>query len=196
MMHQNYIKCVMQYYNKHEKSYDLLADIAISMAKGDLIENYIYSDQNWDMQEVHGFFSCVNPSFKLTHAKLCITADELRPLMEFPADLNKTSIKRINKKNIVNSNNCLKNFEINDFICIDKLIKKLIDDDKIEECVQLFDGYNAKVENIESILKIDKINETKSVLQTHVRKKFSQLLGSNKTQKTYARSKTKTKKSK
>jgi hypothetical protein len=60
------------------------------------------------------------------------------------------------------------------------LIRKLLSEDKINECVNIFKGYKANVENIESILKIDKINETKTILPSIVRKKLVQLLGSKK----------------
>lgn len=184
MIHQNYIKCINDFYNKKEKSYELANDIALSIAKGDLIENYIYNDQNWDMQEVHGFFACVKPSFRLSSEKMNVTEGVIRSVIKFPDDFNKVSITRINKKNIVNSTNCLKNFEINDFIYANKLIKLLIEQDHISECADLFSGYGATVEVIESVLKIDKINETKTALQSVIKKKFNQILGTNKKKKT------------
>jgi len=179
MMHQNYIDYITPYAKK-DSSFELVTNIAKSIAKGDVIENYIYSDQNWDMQEVHGFFTCVAPSFKLSDQKYGVVEERVRRIVKFPHDLNRTSIKKINKKNVVNSNNCLKNFEIGDFICANKLIKQMIADDRIGECAGLFKDYGAKVENIESILKIEKINETKTSLPTQVKKKFSQILGTNK----------------
>jgi hypothetical protein len=91
-------------------------------------------------------------------------------------DLNRTSIRKINRRNVVNANACLKNFEIKDFIFANELIRNLIADGKYEECAELFNGYNATVENIESILKIDKINEAKSILPTTVKKKLAKLL--------------------
>jgi hypothetical protein len=182
MMDQNYIKC-LNTWGTSGKHYELASDIALSIAQGDLIENYIYSDQNWDMQDVHGFFTCVNPSFMMSNAKLNTCEEEVRAQMDFPLDLNKTSIKKINNKNVTNSRGCLKNFEISDFIYANKLIKKLIDDERADECATILKGYGAKVENVESMLKIDKINETKTTLASSVKKKFTQILGSNKPNK-------------
>jgi DNA polymerase III delta prime subunit len=176
MIHQNYIKCINLFNKKHHQNFSLCNDIAMSIATGDLIENYIYSDQNWDMQEVHGFFTCVFPSFKFYNEHMNITEGNIKENINFPYDLNRTSIKKINKKNIINSTECLKNFEINDFIYANKLIKNLISDDKVELCASLFNDYGATMANIESILKIDKINETKITLQTNIKKKFTQIL--------------------
>lgn len=180
VIHQNYIKTIVHSGFQGNKKFGVVNSISKSIAFGDLVENYIYSDQNWDMQEVHGFLTCAEPAFKLNAEKLNIAEHNLMYLLDFPFDLNRTSIKKINKRNIINSNTCLKNFEIKDFIFANRLIRQLITKNKIDECATLFKGYNAKVENIESILKIDKINETKTVLPTIVRKRLVQILGSKK----------------
>ena len=62
---------------------------------GDNVETSIYTDQNWYLQEIHGFFTCVKPS------KLCneFNYNILGNLINFSSDLNKTSLKNINKKN-------------------------------------------------------------------------------------------------
>ena len=180
VMHQNYIKTIVQNHFQGNKKFKLINDISRSIAFGDLVENYIYSDQNWDMQEVHGFLTCSEPAFKIFSEKINANEEYLRRSFDFPFDLNRTSIKKINKKNIINSNTCLKNLEIKDFIFANRLIRQLIADEKVDECAALFEGYGAKVENIESILKIDKINETKTVLPTQVKKRLLQILGSKK----------------
>jgi hypothetical protein len=71
---------------------------------------------------------------------------------------------------------CLKNLEIKDFIYANRLIRNLLDNNKLDACAKIFEGYNAKVENIESILKIDKINETKTIIPTQTKKKLAVLL--------------------
>jgi len=180
VMHQNYIKCINNFHPNGGKSFKIVNDISKSMAYGDIIEDYIYSDQNWDMKEVHGFLTCIYTSYKLHVNKLNVHPEYLKQSLEFPYDLNRTSIKQINKRNVTNSNGCLKNMEIKDFIFANRLIRQLIADHKIEECADLFSKYGAKVENIESILKIDKINETKTVIPTQIKKKLTQLLAKQK----------------
>lgn len=177
VIEQNYITCLSKYNSNPEKLFDFIDDIANSIAFGDMIENYIYSDQNWDMKEVHAFLSCAYPSYKLSGKKLNIGEEYLRRALKFPYDFNRTSIKKINKKNVINSNNCLTNFEIDDFMYANKLIKHLIEKNRLEECIDLFDGYGASYENLDSILKIDKITE-KSTVPTAIKRRLTELLAS------------------
>lgn len=179
VMHQNYIKCLSKYRPDNKQTITLASDISSSIAMGDVIENYIYSDQNWDMQEVHGFMSCVYPSYKMSNEKINSNVEMLAKYLDFPVDLNRTSIKRINYKNVANSNACLKNLDVTDFIMLNKLIRKLLAENKIEECVELFRNYNIGIDGFESVLKIDKINDTKTILPTQTRKKIIQLLDDN-----------------
>lgn len=183
VIHQNFIKAIINSRCNKSKKFTIVSDIAKSISFGDLVENYIYSDQNWDMQEVHGFMTCVEPAFKINREKINVDEQLLTNSLDFPCDLNRTSIKKINKRNIINSNVCLKNFGIKDFIFANRLIRQLLDDEKIQECVDLFAGYGAKVENVESILKIDKINEPKTILNSTIKKKLVQSLGTKKTKK-------------
>ena len=179
MFHQNYTKFISKY-SKKENSHDILATIANSFAKGDLIENYIYGDQNWDMQEIHGYYTCVNPSFILSNENIGVNETITRQILDFPYDFNRTSIKNINKKNIINSNFKMLNFKIKDFICLNQLIKNMIDSDKISNCARMFKSYNVSIETIESILKIDKMIDSKIIMQSFIKKKFLQILGTNK----------------
>ena len=178
VLHQNYINCIILYDHSKTDKIDLVNDLAKSIAIGDLIENYIYSDQNWDLQEVHGFLTCVKPSFYLSNENLNTNPDLLGTAVNlgFPIDLNRTSIKCINHRNIVNSNVCLKTFEIKDFMYANRLVRKLIEDDKMTECSELFNDYKMSVGNIESVLKIDKINQSKTTLASQTKKKLTNLL--------------------
>jgi hypothetical protein len=180
LLHQNYTKYLCKY-SKNDDMYDLVSDISLSFAKGDIIENYIYGEQIWDMQEIHGFYTCVVPSYKLHNEKLGVSEDIIKQILDFPYDFNRTSIKNINKKNINNSKLKLTNFEIKDFICLNNFVKKMIEDEKIKECAAYFSPYKVTIESIESILKIDKMFDSKTIMQTHIKKQFVQYLGSNKT---------------
>lgn len=176
VMQQNCIKCIAQYNENGDHAFKLANKIATSIAFGDVVENHIYSDQNWDMQEVHGFLTCVSPAFNMFNEKMDISGESLKYSLSFPMDLNRTSIRKINKKNVINSNNCLKNLEIKDFIFLNKLVKKLITNNKLKECTNLFKKYNMTVENLESVLKIDKINEAKTILPSQTKKILSKYL--------------------
>lgn len=115
----------------------------------------------------------------MSNEKINSNVEMLAKYLDFPVDLNRTSIKRINYKNVANSNACLKNLDVTDFIMLNKLIRKLLAENKIEECVELFRNYNIGIDGFESVLKIDKINDTKTILPTQTRKKIIQLLDDN-----------------
>ena len=173
MIHQNYLKNILENCPNQKDQFVVSKHISKALSTGDVIENYIYGDQNWDMQIIHGYYTCVIPSFYLNK---CIKSDPTKIRLKFTTDLNKTSIKKINKKNINNTNKCFTNMNIFDYIYINKLIKNLINNGKIEECVKLLKDYNIKLEHIESLLKIDKIKNIKTSLTSKQKKEFQKYL--------------------
>jgi hypothetical protein len=176
MIHQNYPKCLTEYKNNEPDVLSLATKLSESISTGDIIENNIYSDQNWDMQDVHCFYTCINPAYNLTNAKINANPEYLKLHLDFPNDLNRTSIKKINKRNVINANVYLKNMDIRDFMNANTLTKKLIDDKKIEECASIYKNYDAKAETITSVLKIDKINADKNQQPTNIKKLFNKFL--------------------
>ena len=182
MIHQYYPQCVAWNHKGLSHQYQLATQISDSLSWGDIIENLIYGDQNWNMQEIHGFYTCVNTSYQLSNGQ---NKDIRKCSLKFAEDLNKTSIKKINKKNITNANKCFGNMDIMDYIYINKIIQKLIRVGDIKGCVDLLSGYNAKLEHIESLLKIDKIKtktedngkSNKLTLSSKQKKEFTTYLG-------------------
>lgn len=105
MIHENYHKFI-----KEEMYYKVLDNLS----RGDILENYIYGEQNWDLLEIHGLISCAIPSYyinkysnnkksvfsqKIINGNIINTTDLI-----FAADLNRTSVKKMNKKNINKTN--------------------------------------------------------------------------------------------
>ena len=176
MIHQNYAKSIVANYKNSEDQHILARKISESLSIGDVIENHIYGDQNWEMQETHGFYTCVAPSYHLCADINKNKAEPVKIKLDFAIDLNKTSIKRINKKNIINTDRCFKNMNINDYIYINKIIRKLIVENKISECYELLKDYNIKLEHIESLLKIDKIKDSKTSLTSKQKNEFIKLI--------------------
>lgn len=168
MVHQNYIRGVMNNCESDEDKYDLIQKISDSLSTGDVIENFIYGEQNWNMQEIHGFYTCAAPSYYLSEK---ITKKKGNAV-DFANDLNRTSIKKINKKNITNTNKCFCNMNIYDYIYINKIIRKLIVRNNIKECAQLMKQYNIELEHIETLLKIDKVKYIKLNLNSKQKNEF------------------------
>jgi DNA polymerase III delta prime subunit len=175
MIHQNYIKSILAVADENSlETYEQIYNLSELLSKGDVVENYIYGDQNWDMCEVHGFYTCVITSFLLSNINP--STDSIK--LDFPMDLNRTSIQKINKKNILNANKCLNTMNIQDYIYINQIIRSLLNNGKNNECIRLFDGYNIKMEHIESLLKVDKIQSSKTNLAPKQKKELMNYLDS------------------
>jgi hypothetical protein len=165
MMHQYYPQCLVRNHTNNNRISDLAIEISDSLSWGDIVENFIHGDQNWNMKEIHGFYTCVNTSFNICNG---MKKEKNRFLVKYPSDLNKASIKQINKKNINNANKCFSNMNIIDYIYMNTIIERLIRKNDIDACIKLLKGYNIKLEHIESLMKIDKIKLKKKSNKTKV----------------------------
>ncbi|ARF09868.1 replication factor C large subunit [Indivirus ILV1] len=177
MIQQNYISSILENNKQEKKKQNITTKISDLLSTGDVIENYIYGDQNWEMEDIHGFYTCAATSYYLAES---FGKTPIKPKLLFATDLNKTSIKRINKKNIINVDKCFTNMNIDDYLYLSKLVKHFISNNDITECVKLLNKFNIKLEHIESLLKIDKIENIKSSLTAKQKTEFSNQLNSKK----------------
>ena len=172
MVQQNYLQCITSKTNDKDLQYETAKTISRHLSDGDIVENYIYGDQNWDIIEVHGFYTCVAPSYTLSKS---FPKDRYLNL-SFPADLNKMSISRINKRNIINANKAFKSKNLNDYIYINMIIRYLTSENRIKECIDLMKDYGISINSIESLMKIDKIKVSKTNLTTKQKKEMTMYL--------------------
>ena len=157
MMQENYKKKIL-YKSNNEITHSLnsLINISESLSYGDNIETYIYTDQNWYLQNIHGYYTCYIPSY------ICSISGsnniELNNI-KFSRDLNKTSLKNINKKNINNISKLLGEKSIKEILLISYLFNHLIQTDQISVIINILEFYskNISIKDIELCLKIDKI---------------------------------------
>lgn len=163
MIQQNYINYFDDSYEKIDK-FNIIAD---SISKGDVIENYIYEDQNWDLKDIHGYYACVLPTYYINKFN-----KYKKHKLDFPVDLNRTSIKRINNRNIKNANKYFNNMNIYDYLYLNNLLKILIENNCIEEYIKIMKKYNINGEGLESVIKIDKIQRTKINIPNTIKKIF------------------------
>jgi len=120
MIHENYHE-----YIKEDKYFKIL-DI---LSRGDVLENYIHGEQNWDLLEIHGYISCAIPSYYINKYK----NNKKNKNLIFAIDLNRTSVKKMNFKNInktnerLNKNNKnIRNKSIEEFIYMIEIMNKNI----------------------------------------------------------------------
>ena len=174
MIQQNYINIINKTNIKNVKKIRIAKEISEILMKGDIIENYIYGNHNWNLQNMHGLLSCTIPSYTMTNILKKEGMGYKYNELSFPLDLNRTSIKKINfTKNIVNSHKYFKRMEIDDFIYLNKIIKGLFITRNIEECNKLFNKYKCDISVIESVLKIDKIKGSKYIIPNDIKKKIN-----------------------
>jgi len=169
MIHQNYITGLNKYNDDNKIKNFIGKNISEALSKSDVIDNYIYANQNWAINDIHGIYSCLLPSYLLN-------IDNIKDKdysLSFPSDFNKTSIKRINSKNISKVSEYLHNMNIKDYVYINQLIRTLLENNKIDRCVNLFNGMGITFDNIEKILKVDKIKENKLNINTKQKKEFT-----------------------
>jgi len=126
MIHENYHEFINE--DKYYKILDILS-------RGDVLENYIHGEQNWDLLEIHGYISCVIPSYYINKYK----NNKKNRKLEFAIDLNRTSVKKMNFKNInktnerINKNNKnIRNKSIEEFIYMIEIMDKNITEINID----------------------------------------------------------------
>lgn len=173
MIHENYLKKFL--INKNKNTWDdninNVVKIADSLSHGDNIETSIYTDQNWYLQNIHGFYTCLNTSYWINkdNPNKIETND-----IKFSSDLNKTSLKNINRKNIINLSKIIDNKSTNEILMLNKICNHLIQTNQSDELIKILNGYNKEIsiKEIELCLKIDKTTDF-SVLGSKEKKKIT-----------------------
>ncbi len=156
MIHENYPKKVLNKSKlKVEEVLNQMNEICDSISIGDNIETSIYTDQNWFLQKIHCFFSCVNTNHWMNYSQ---TKDIKLADIKFSSDLNKTSLKNINKKNINNLTKLLPNKSLEEILYINKICNNLVSNNRVEEIINILKEYNPNfsIKDIELCIKIDK----------------------------------------
>ena len=160
MIHENYLKKIL---NKTKNSWESIihniVKVSDSLSRGDNIETSIYTDQNWYLQNIHGFYTCLNTSYHINKNKknTKLNTDDIK----FSSDLNKTSLKNINRKNIINLSKIINNKSIYEILMLNKICNHMIIDNNESEIINILNGYNKDItiKEVELCLKIDKTTE-------------------------------------
>ena len=137
---------------------DNIVKISDSISIGDNIETSIYMEQNWYLHNIHSFFTCVQPSFIVSNMK----TDKLEYSdIKFSSDINKTSLKKINRKNIILLSKIIPNKSIQDLLIISRIANTLMKSGKMEDedkLISILRSYkpDLNIKEFELCLKIDK----------------------------------------
>jgi len=155
MIHENYLDKIFKSKSSNIDYIKTIVNVSDSISIGDNIETSIYTDQNWYLQNIHGFYTCINTSYWINNCndiKLSLSN------IKFSSDLNKTSLKNINRKNINNLNKIIFNKPIIEILLLNRICNYLIYYGKEEKLLNILNNYNKKItiKDIELCLKIDK----------------------------------------
>ena len=152
MLFENYPLAIENKILNPLEKINMISNVTNSLSIGDVIETNIYSDQNWYLQDTHGYFSCVKPSYDMIAENNKKFYD-----LNFSYDLNSVSIKNINRKNFMNIRNNLLNFNNNDILYLHKIYKYQIKNKKTDKLNKILTNYNKiTIKNLTSINNIDK----------------------------------------
>lgn len=178
IVHENYPLNIRGQYPKMsiDEHVNMLYSISKSISESDKVDGLIYSSQCWNLQSVHGFYSCVMPSYYINKPPGKLANKEN---YRYTQDYNKTSIKKINNKVIkkAQEHQCLKKVSIYDFLYMASILKTLLERKDYEVFADLMKPYKLKLKEIESIIKIDKIKKSKNTLTGKKRNTLKELLG-------------------
>ena len=134
-----------------------MKDVSNSISWGDVIETSIYTDQNWFLQEnIHAFYTTINTSYNLN--KYPKNKQE-KAKISFSSDLNKTSLKNINRKNISILKQNMPNKNLNDLIYMNNIISNYVINKQYDKVRSIKHAYELNIKDIEIILKLNKITE-------------------------------------
>ena len=99
------------------------SNILDAYSNGDLIETSIYTDQNWYLQNLHAFETCIYPNYLLEKRDDNMINEKD---LIFTNDLNKTSLKNINKKNIDEIKGLIPDISYNEILNLSLIITRII----------------------------------------------------------------------
>lgn len=178
MVHENYPLNIEEQYPKMslKDKIDIVYNISKSISESDKVDGLIYSNQCWSLQSVHGFYSCVVPSFQINTVPGKLSNKET---YRYTQDYNKTSIKKINNKVIkkAQENPFLKKVSIYDFLYISSIIATLLERKEIPRIIELIRPYGLTTyKEIESIIRIDKMKTSKNPIKNKQKNIFKELL--------------------
>lgn len=169
LIHENYMPNINEQFPKLTMSeqLDIMDKISRSTSYSDMVDGLIYSNQCWSLQPLHGFYSCVYPSYIANSLKGSL---KKYVKQEYTQDFNRTSIKKINNKAIkaARKNPQMKRYSVEDFMYISAILKELVKRKDFVEIARRMKIYGLKWKEIESIIKIDKIKNNRSDKQPSI----------------------------
>lgn len=153
MMLRNYMTFIHQY-GDSSNEIELATKIAESFSYSDFLEDDIRTYQNWSMYDLHGYYSCMIPSYLLSSIT---NKSSVNFSPQYITDFTKVSTEHINKKNILTISKYYRK-DIFEYMYMSKLLKQMILNNGIENLFTKMAVQGICVKTIRYLLKIDKIS--------------------------------------
>ena len=157
IMEESYSQKIIAYENANgtiEPIKDIILRLTKSFTYSNLIDTYIYNSQQWtNLKRIYGYFSCVLPSYLLSKIEV-----DYSPNVKFLSDMNKTSIQKINTKQIFNVYENFDIINIDYYIYIGNYIKSIIS--QCVDCKNKDNHYHLLIKKFNEFVKYYKINQS------------------------------------
>ena len=153
--------------NKKENINNLIEFVCDNLAKGDITENQIHCKQDYGLQQIQGYYSCVYTGKKISNTIKKGTKINIKNY-KYLSNYNNESIKNINKNNYKKALFDFKSMGIMDMLYAKEIIYHLISNNDHQKYEEVISGYNATPENILALIKVDKVDKTKSIIPSTI----------------------------
>ena len=170
MVQKNHISFIMTYSDKSDKKENinnLIEFVCDNLAKGDITENQIHCKQDYGLQQIQGYYSCVYTGKKISNTIKKGTKINIKNY-KYLSNYNNESIKNINKNNYKKALFDFKSMGIMDMLYAKEIIYHLISNNDHQKYEEVISGYNATPENILALIKVDKVDKTKSIIPSTI----------------------------
>jgi len=175
MVHENYVHFIsMQCAPSIFHQLDEIQETIDSIVEGDIIDKTMYNNQSWYLQPIHGISACFIPAYYINIYKKVYSQKS-----QFTTALGKFSLHCSNRKNInsiISTVNSRNSYNVGDVRVLSDLIlyyafvnevpgrgqPKTTETDEFETiqiCVELLKRYNLQVEDIDKLIKMNKLND-------------------------------------
>ena len=173
IVHENYYKDLFERRLPYAERTRAIESISEYISMSDIIETDIYTDQSWRLQNMHCFISCIKPLWIMNQKKQLTSVNYG---ISFSSELNKTSLKNINRKNITNIS-AVTSFTVGDIIGASHVINEVLKKDDYGRIREMMSQYTAKTSDcggstklVEMLLKIDKCNPSVYAMTSKIKK--------------------------
>jgi len=153
MIYENYLSKLE--YKQNKNLLKTIKDISNLITLGDIIETNIYTDQNWYLQNIHGFITTTSTAFFINK----YDSNNYDLNIRFSSDLNKTSLKNINKKNFNNIKTYITNKSIEEILYINLILTTFLINNNYDDIKFFIKNYNLNYKIFDMIIKVNKINK-------------------------------------